>query len=284
MSTVVFLHAHPDDEAIFTGGTIAKLSAAGVRVVLITATDGGAGLVADEVAATHDIAALREAELARSCRILGVAQRFSLGFADSGLDGLADAGGRTRFADSDIADVSAAVNKILQTVEADVLVGYDAAGGYGHPDHIQVHKVVRSVVDTNGGIIGLEATLPREPLFRLVSSIQKFSRLVPSLSGLDLQTWRSAFTARQDIAFTVNVRRFWQQKRAALAAHSSQAGSDQGPRTIDALLRLPRPVFRRLMGTEFYGKVPDSSLKTFQTPAMRHIFETNRPGRRRRRS
>jgi LmbE family N-acetylglucosaminyl deacetylase len=284
VSTVVFLHAHPDDEALFTGGTIAKLSAAGVRVILITATDGGAGLVSDEVAATHDIAALREAELARSCRILGVAQRFSLGFADSGLDGHAEAGGRTRFADCDPADVGVGVNEILQLVHADVLVGYDAAGGYGHPDHVQVHQVVRSVIANSDRLTGLEATLPREPLLRLVSNIRKLHPLVPSLSGLDLKTWQHAFTAREDIAFTVNVGRFWQQKRAALAAHSSQASGDQGPRTIDALLKLPRPVFRKLMGTEFYGTVPDSSLKTFQTDTLSHIFEKNRSGKKRRRS
>jgi len=283
VSTVAFLHAHPDDEALFTGGTMAKLSAAGVRVILITATDGGAGLVADAVAATQDVATLREEELARSCRILGVAQRFSLGYADSGLDGNAESGGRTRFVDCDISEVSDAVGKILQTVHADVLVGYDAAGGYGHPDHIQVHEVVKSVIAANEGIVGLAATLPREPLYRLVAGIRTFRRLVPSLSGLDLQTWQHAFTARQDIAFTVDVRSFWQQKRAALAAHSSQTSGNQGPRTIDAILKLPRPVFRILMGTEFYGKVSEDSSTGLPTDTLSGVFELNRPKTKRRR-
>lgn len=282
MSTVVFLHAHPDDEALFTGGTISKLSAAGERVVLITATDGGAGLVADHVAATQDIASMREAELARSCRVLGVAQRVSLGFADSGLDGDAQVGDRTRFADSDIHDVGARVNEILLQLQADVLVGYDAAGGYGHPDHVQVHRVVEAVVQMNVDVIGLEATLPREPLARLVSAIRSFRWLVPSLAGLDQNVWQNAFTARRDIAFTVNVRGFWQQKRAALAAHSSQAGGDQGPRTIDALLKLSRPAFRRVLGTEFYALVNGSSQVRLPTATLRGIFETNHRRRWRR--
>ena len=81
--TLVAFHAHPDDEALTTGGTLAKAAAAGHRVVLVTATDGAVGLASTRYAGT--LADVRRAELRESARVLGVSRVELLGYADSGL-------------------------------------------------------------------------------------------------------------------------------------------------------------------------------------------------------
>ena len=256
MSTVVFVHAHPDDEALLTSGTMARLSDHGHRVVLVTATDGAAGLTSQEVTDSHNLADVRRAELMESCRILGVSAFHSLGYADSGLTGDAEVpSGATRFADADVDQVAAELVRLFELESADVVVGYDAAGGYGHPDHLHVHRVVREAAQWYSFAPLLEATLPREPMLRTVRIIRAQRWAVPSLGGLDLATWQNAFTARADIDYRVDVRPYIAQKRASLAAHSSQSAADDGPRTLSALLRLPKPVFRRVLGREWYHKV-----------------------------
>jgi len=72
---------------------------------------------------------------------------------------------------------------------------------------------------------------------------------------LDLQTWQHAFTPRSEITYRVDVRPFIAAKRASLQAHASQAAADDGPRTLSALLKLPKPLFRRVLGREWYRQV-----------------------------
>ncbi len=256
MSTVVFVHAHPDDEALLTSGTMARLSSAGHRVVLVMATDGAAGLVSDEVAASDDIAEIRLAELEASGRALGVARFHQLGYADSGLEGEANvAAGQLRFADADPHIIAGQLVEILEAESADVLIGYDRSGGYGHPDHIQVHRATRLASEIYSFAPLLEATLPREPMLKVVKLIHAQRWAVPALGGLDVETWETAYTPRASLDYRVDVRPFLKQKRASLAAHASQATADDGPRTLSALLKLPKPVFRWVLGHEYLHKV-----------------------------
>lgn len=273
MSTVVFVHAHPDDEALLTAGTMARLSAHGHRVVLIMATDGAAGLVSGDIASTHDVAALRESELQKSGQALGVQRTYHLGYADSGLDGQAPTpAGRTRFADADPAAVAEEVVNILAEEGTDVLVGYDRAGGYGHPDHVQVHRVCRLANDAFPFAPLLEASLPREPLLRVVKIIRSGRWVVPALGGLDIDQWSNAYLPKALLEFRVDVRPYLAQKRASLAAHASQATGDDGPRTLAALLKLPAPLFRKMLGHEYFHKA--SAGAGAQPSLLRELFGT----------
>src|SRR3954464_7375263 len=105
--TVVSFHAHPDDEALLTAGTLARAAAEGHRVVLVLATTGGAGLAGAEVLSRGDLAAQRMSELKRSARALSCVRVVWLGYDDSGLDGSASAG--EPFAS---ADVGAAADRL----------------------------------------------------------------------------------------------------------------------------------------------------------------------------
>jgi LmbE family N-acetylglucosaminyl deacetylase len=247
--TVVSLHAHPDDEALLTGGWISLRAAAGHRVVLVFATDGDAGL-ADPRYSNTPLGQVRRAEAAASAAALGAARVVWLGHADSGMADLPSHGAR-RFIDVPVDDAGRAVAAILDEESADTLTGYDPNGGYGHPDHVQVHLVARraqAVAQSRPRL--LEATLDRTWLLRFLRLLRPWSRLLP---GLTIPA-DDIFTTRNALTLTVDVRDHLAAKRSALAAHTSQ--STGGARTLRILLALPRPLARHVLGTEWFVEVP----------------------------
>jgi LmbE family N-acetylglucosaminyl deacetylase len=238
--TLVSFHAHPDDEVLFTGGTLARASAEGHRVVLVVATDGAAGLA--DHALLPGLGERRAQELQRSAEALGCARVVRLGYADSGWGDSARAGGFSEVA----VDLAAArLADVLREESADVLTIYDSAGGYGHPDHVQVHRVGVRAAELVGTSVVLEATLDR----RL---IQRAVRLVSWLPGLRVRAadFRTAYTASGQITHAVDVRPQCAAKRMAMQAHASQAGG--GVRTLALLLQLPGPLYRLVAGREWF--------------------------------
>ncbi len=251
--TLVAFHAHPDDEALLTAGTLARAAAEGHRVVLVVATAGEAGLVRGGTTGPA-LATRRAAELARSARTLGCARVEVLGYADSGLHG--EAGGAGAFARADVEQAAERLAQVLREESADVLTIYDPAGGYGHPDHVQVSKVGLRAGELAGTPSILEATVDR-------TALQRALRLVHRLPGIPADFAPSrfdrAYTARDQLTHRVDVRRYTDAKRASMAAHVSQAGADAGTRTLAVLLRLPRPLFRLALGREWFverGRTP----------------------------
>lgn len=242
----MFLHAHPDDEALLTAGTMARAAADGCRVVLVTATAGEAGLA--DAALTRGLGTLRTAELERSARVLGVQRLVLLGYPDSGLDGAGSAGGNPPFCAVPAAEVADQVAGIVAEEAAGVLVSYDASGGYGHPDHRHVHAVGRLIAAQVPRLRLFEATAPRWPF---VLGVRAAGAVGALPADFDPTPFEQAFTPSADITHRVDVRDYADFKRAALRAHASQAtGGDF--RTLEALLRLPRPLFRVVLGTEYY--------------------------------
>lgn len=249
--TLVFVHAHPDDEALLTAGTMARAVDEGHRVVLIVATDGAAGLTSSAFAT--DLAVVRGSELAESARVLGVDRTVSLGYPDSGLHGENPAG----LAHAGRFTVGRRIADVCDEEDADILVGYDPSGGYGHPDHLQVHRAVRTARTLTRREPRLfEATLPREPIARAVS-LAAATRLTPP--EFDPGEFAGAWTPRAEITHRVNVRRTLDRKVASLRAHASQASADGTTRTLAVLTRLPGPLSTLLLGTEYYVSVPNIS-------------------------
>jgi LmbE family N-acetylglucosaminyl deacetylase len=247
--TLVFAHAHPDDEALLTAGTMARAVAEGQRVVLVVATDGGAGLASTDL--SSDLATRRAGELAESCRAIGVHRLVSLGYADSGLHGDEPArpGGPDTLCGAPLEESASALAVILAEEDADVLVTYDANGGYGHPDHVRVHELGVRAAEIAGTPTLFEATVPRDLLLRGIRLASKVYRFPPEFDPTSFET---AFSASADITHRVDVRDHLDAKRASMAAHASQATADDGDRTLAAFLRMPRPLFRRVFGTEYY--------------------------------
>ncbi len=214
MATVVALHAHPDDEVVLTGGTLARAAAAGHRVVIVTATDRRMGNEDDGP---------RLDELRLSAGILGVHRVECLGYADSGY-GLVfhpDPPGRVRFGRADVEEAARRLATILREEDADLLLSYQRNGGYGHRDHVQVHHVGKRAAEPAATPRVLEATMPRE-LLRLTSDLAHLLRLP---APYDPGAVRTAYAPRATITHRIDVFRFARQKRDAFAAHRSQIGS-----------------------------------------------------------
>jgi LmbE family N-acetylglucosaminyl deacetylase len=227
MATVVAFHAHPDDEVILTGGTLARAAAAGHRVVLVTATDGRVH---------NDEGELRLDELRSSASILGAHRLECLGYADSGYgpDFYPDPPGRVRFGRADVDEAAGRLAAILRDEAADLLLSYERNGGYGHRDHVQVHHVGKRAAELAATPRVLEATMPRE----LLTRIGHLARLLRLPAPYDADVVRTAYAPRATITHRVNVFGFARHKRDAMAAHRSQIGNSAA-RLFGLLLRLP---------------------------------------------
>ena len=247
MRNLLFVHAHPDDEALLTAGTMAKAHAAGHRVHLVVATDGSAGLTSGEFA--NDLASHRSGELAKSAEILGVSSITELKYLDSGLHGEHIGNGGFAGLDSEI--VAKHLADLVRELNVDTVVGYDPSGGYGHPDHVQVHRVARALQQLISCNL-FEATLPREPIARAVKLASTMSLTPPDF---DPDTFAQSWTPKSQITHRVNVRKFTQLKKEAIIAHSSQSSADGTIRTLAVLSKLPKPIFDALLGTEYFVKV-----------------------------
>ena len=244
MATIVAFHAHPDDEVLLTGGTIARLAAEGHRVIIVMATSG-------EVWPDQN-QGWRLEQLRTSAAILGADKVVHLGYADSGHGPLLfdDPPGATRFARADVDEAARKLAGLLNDEAADLLLSYDPQGGYGHRDHIQVYRVGARAAQL-AGVRVVEATVPRELIVR-------FARLLLVLRLVTrhhLDEIRGYGMPQSCITHRVDVRRYAEQKRAALAAHRpGVTGRGRTARLFRALMRSPLPVFRLACGREWFAE------------------------------
>ncbi len=242
--TLVTFHAHPDDEAIATGGVMARASAAGHRVVLVLGTDGELGEVAPGVLGEGEALASRRAEeVARAAEILGVSRVAFLGYGDSGMAGEPTNTAPNAFAAAPVDQAAERLVAILQEEEAEVLTVYDENGGYGHPDHIQVHRVgIRAAALARTPRV-YESTLNRDHVLELMRNRAAEMGEIPDAPDPDDFTMGSPASA---ITTTVDVGDFVGQKRAAMQAHASQIPEDS------FFLQLPPDAFREAFGYEWF--------------------------------
>jgi len=241
MATVVAFHAHPDDEVLLTGGTLARLAAEGHRTVVVVACCGGLGADPET----------RLAELRVSATRLGVARVVHLGYADSGHGPVLypDPPGQVRFARADPGEAAGKLAALLREEGADLLLSYDPQGQYGHRDHVMVHRVGARAASLAGPVRVLEGTAPRETIRRLFAPVRGLRLVVRH----DMAAMRAGFTPRSAITHRVDVRRFAAQKQAALAAHRTQVyGRGRAGRLFRLLVRLPVPVFGLVAGREWF--------------------------------
>jgi LmbE family N-acetylglucosaminyl deacetylase len=249
--TLVAFHAHPDDEALLTAGTMARAAAEGHRVILVIATDGDLGL-ASEGYRDGVLGQRRLGEAQQSATALGVERVEYLGYADSGLQGDVppDPPGKVRFVRVSVEEAAEKLAGILAAERADVLLSYDRNGGYGHRDHVQVHQVAAAAAALAGTPRVLEATVPRDTICRAVELAGRVYRFPPEF---DHTAFQRAFSPREAITHRIPVARYARAKRAAMRAHASQASADGGAdRTLAAFLRIPRPLYDLVFGREWY--------------------------------
>ena len=258
--SLLCVHAHPDDEAIGTGGVLARYADEGVRTAVVTCTGGERGEIRGPGMDPKDLrphlGEVRREELAKALRILGAGEPRFLGYVDSGMigtDGNDDPASFWR------APFDQAVGRMvaqIRELRPDVLVIYDAFGVYGHPDHIQAHRVGSVAVEA----AEVAALYPQAgPAWRVrkvyqetVSrgTIAQMNRMLaerglPSPFGGELDAANLPFgTPDQRLTTVVDVRPWLDRKRAALFAHVSQIGPDS------LFLNVPEDLTGQVFGQE----------------------------------
>ncbi len=242
---VVFVHAHPDDEAIFTGGTMARLARARTPVVLVVATGGELGAIHPRYDGAIDdagLAGVRRIECEAAAAILGVGTVEFLGYHDSGMAGDPGNEAAGAFCAAPLEAAASQLAEILIDVGAAAVVGYDDDGIYRHPDHIQVTRVARAAAELAQLPTVYGATVDREYLHFVESHIISEAGLVD-----DLGLVRSRIgVATVEVAVAIDVRATIDQKRAAIAAHASQIPESAG------VLQLPDHHFAEVYGWEWF--------------------------------
>jgi N-acetyl-1-D-myo-inositol-2-amino-2-deoxy-alpha-D-glucopyranoside deacetylase len=223
---LLLVHAHPDDESLYTGATMAKYAAEGARVTLVTCTLGELGEIIPaslaHLAADQEdrLGEYRIGELATACAALGVTDHRFLGgpgrWRDSGMMGTEGNDDPRCFWRADVDEAADALLCVIEEVRPQVLVTYDADGAYGHPDHIQAHRVARRAFDRAAGTARFYATAAME-----------------SAQGTT----------------EIDAGAHFGQKLAAMRAHATQI-------TVDApFFALSDGVRRRAFGTEYYTQL-----------------------------
>lgn len=245
MATVVSFHAHPDDEAILTAGTLARAADAGHRVVVVFATRGERGEVPDGFLRPGEpLWRRRIQESMRAAQIVGAARVEYLGYRDSGMMGTADNDDVGCFWRAGVDDAAVRLAALLREERADVVTTYDATGLYGHPDHLRVHSVGAAAAALAGTPSVYEATLNRDRVSD--SLLRAHATGIPLPAGLHPGNVGDFGLATETLTTSVDVSGVIERKRAAMAAHESQL-ADSG-----YFLSLPPREFAHAFGTEWF--------------------------------
>jgi LmbE family N-acetylglucosaminyl deacetylase len=242
VATAVFFHAHPDDEAIATAGTMAKAAAAGHRVVLVVATKGEHGEVEEGFLPEGEaLWERRVVETAEAARIVGAARHEFLGYVDSGMIGTPENEAPECFWQADLDEAAKRLADILIEENADVLTCYDENGNYGHPDHIKVNRVGVRAAEMAGTKKVYENTVDRDYVLELMKRAKEFDVPdVPVDEPLELGVPGHLVTT------VVDVRDYLDVKRAAMRAHASQIAE------TSFFLAMPDIAFDAMWGQEWY--------------------------------
>ena len=249
VATAVFFHAHPDDEAIATGGTMAKMADEGHRIVLVFATAGEEGEVAAGLLEDGEtLGVRRRAEALAAAEILGVARTVFLGYRDSGMMGAESNGKRGVFWQADVEEAAGRLAALLQRESADVLTVYDAHGGYGHPDHIQVHRVGHRAAALAGTGRVFESTINRDLVKRFRSRMPEED--APSAASEAGEGWMDRIgLPESEITAVLDVGRLLDRKRRAMLAHASQIPPDSW------FFSMGEDAFAAMWGREWFRQV-----------------------------
>ncbi|MEV7775041.1 PIG-L family deacetylase [Kitasatospora sp. NPDC086791] len=257
--TMMAVHAHPDDEASGTGGVLARYAAEGIRTVLVTCTDGGCGDGPGGVKPGdpgHDpaaVAAMRRRELEASCEVLKVSHLELLEFADSGMMGWPTNEAPGSFWRTPVEDAAARLAELMRRYRPDVVVTYDQNGFYGHPDHIQAHRITMAALElTELAPKVYWTTAPHSMMRRFVEVMREFGSDWEEPDPAEAAEMPAIGLPDEEVTTWVDTTAFGDQKFDALAAHASQGENI-------FFLRMGKERFNDLWGVETFVRVRDTT-------------------------
>ncbi|MDQ6673668.1 MAG: PIG-L family deacetylase [Chloroflexota bacterium] len=268
MKTLLAVHAHPDDETIGMGGTLARYSDEGVRTVVVTCTSGDLGEVhlpgvpveeglarLPDLSQHGGVGSVRQRELEAAAGCLGVSRLANLGYFDSGMAGWTSQNHRPgAFFAADLAEAAGRLVRVIAEERPQVLVTYDETGGYAHPDHLKAHQVAVAAFQASGEARPAKLYFMRIPL----GWSRKFVRALRE-AGIDAPASAAAGAdagpAVHEIGVldrlvttTIDIRGYVAVKRAALAKHASQMPPDH------FLMRMPPALAEKLWRFEYFSR------------------------------
>jgi N-acetyl-1-D-myo-inositol-2-amino-2-deoxy-alpha-D-glucopyranoside deacetylase len=263
---LLLVHAHPDDESIGTGATMAKYAAEGAGVTLVTCTLGELGEVippelghlADD--ADGGLGEYRIGELAKACAALGVTDHRFLGEAgrwrDSGMMGQPSNDDPRCFWQADLDEAASELLGVIREVQPQVLVTYDDNGFYGHPDHIQAHRVAWRAFELADGLVTkfYATAVPRSVLAAGIEAMRGREESSPAGGGTDFTRVESVddlpFGVPDEAVTTeIDATAYLDQKIAAMRAHATQIAVDS------QFFAFSDNVGQRAFGREYYTLV-----------------------------
>jgi LmbE family N-acetylglucosaminyl deacetylase len=241
------VHAHPDDEAIGTGGILARYSAEGVRTVLVTCTNGEQG---DAPGGTkpgepgHDparVAATRADELRTAAGHLGVSELEMLGYRDSGMAGWGANEDPGVFCNVALAEAAERVAELMRRHRPQVVVTYDSNGNYGHPDHVQAHRAAVAAAEATG--IPAKVYYSAVPRSAVQLMRERLEAAGADVAGFDLP---DDFGVPDElVSAAIDVSAYVDAKLRALNAHASQTENF-------FLHRLPPDILSLVLSREYF--------------------------------
>ncbi|MGH3517098.1 MAG: PIG-L family deacetylase [Haloechinothrix sp.] len=246
MATLVTFHAHPDDECIACGGVMRKAAEEGHRVVLVVATQGEEGEVPDGfLEQGEQLWQRRVAETHAAAEILGAHRVEFLGYTDSGMMGTVANDAPGSFWTTSVEDAAGKLAAILHEENADVLTVYDDNGVYGHPDHIQVHRVGMRAAEFAGTPRVYQNTMNRDQVRRgMARCTEQATSAGIEVPDLDSEPHLGKPDAM--ITTAVDVTHYVDYKRRAMRAHASQIAEQS------FFLAMPDAAFAEIFGTEWF--------------------------------
>ena len=248
MGTLLLVHAHPDDEAISTGGVMLHAHREGHRVVLVTSTRGEEGEIhnMDEAESRPRLAEIRTEELRRAGKLLGVDRQVFLGYRDSGMVGTADNEHPQSFHRAPLLGAAQLLAMVLREERPDVVVTYGADGIYGHPDHIKAHEVTVAALD----LMDAEGWQPTKAYFVCISQggMKRMGEMLREMGREDLlqQESRIQGVPDEDVTTVIDTSQYAELKRRAFGEHRSQNDPNS------PFLSMQGKIFDAMMSTETY--------------------------------
>jgi N-acetyl-1-D-myo-inositol-2-amino-2-deoxy-alpha-D-glucopyranoside deacetylase len=231
----MLVHAHPDDETVSTGATMAHYAAEGAQITLVTCTLGEEGeihvpeLALLAAAEADQLGGYRLAELDAACAALGVTDHRFLGgagrYRDSGMMGLETNKHPRCFWQADLDEAAAHLLEIMREVRPQVLITYDENGFYGHPDHIQAHRVAMRAADlaTAEGFGPAKIYWTTVPKSVLEAGISEFAQSSDNpFAGIDKVEDFPFGTSDEEVAARIDATEQHEAKVAAMRAHATQ--------------------------------------------------------------
>jgi LmbE family N-acetylglucosaminyl deacetylase len=226
--TLMAVHAHPDDEASSTGGTLALYSDQGIRTIVVTCTNGEFGDAPGQIKPGdegHDeqaVAQLRLSELRQAGKILGVSQLELLGYHDSGMPDWEYKDRPNAFCNVPLEEVADRIGALIAQYQPQVVISYDDKGMYQHPDHVHAARAAAAAVEASGLPAKFYQTAMRPSSWRKIwEALRELGAEVPDRE-VTAEQQAQMEEAEARITTSVDIRPVLERKREALFAHASQ--------------------------------------------------------------